>query len=91
MEEQKKELLMKDTTIKSLQKDYELLFKQSEDETKSLEAKEKEIERLKRSLNKTQKDLATAKNDQRRGSRMPASSVPLTKPPEVKRKNTLVP
>jgi len=35
-----------------------------------LEVKEKEIERLKRSVNKLQKEAVAAKNEQRRGSKM---------------------
>mmetsp|Transcript_23012 Transcript_23012/g.22359 ORF Transcript_23012/g.22359 Transcript_23012/m.22359 type:complete len:116 (+) Transcript_23012:745-1092(+) len=70
VEEQKKELQEKHLMVKTLQKDYEFLFQQNEKDTKMLESKEQEIERLKRSVNKLQKEIVTSKNEQRRGSKM---------------------
>lgn len=75
MEEQKKELGGKNQLIKTLQKDYELLHNQTSSDMKLLEEKEKEIERLKRSVNKLQKENIQIKNDQRKGSR--AGAMPL--------------
>lgn len=65
----------KQQQVKTLQKDNEMLIQQAQQDIKSLETKEKEIERLKRSLNKMQKESATIKNDQRRGTttRIPPS------------------
>jgi hypothetical protein len=48
-----------------------MLFDQSESDTKMLESKEGEIERLKRSVNKLQKENITIKNEQRRVSKLP--------------------
>jgi len=45
-----------------------MLIQQSQQDTKSLEAKEKEIERLKRSVNKMQKESVQIKSEQRRGT-----------------------
>lgn len=75
VEEQKKELGQKNQLLKQLQKDYENLFQSSQQDTRMLESKEAEIERLKRSVNKIQKENAQLRTDQRRGSKMPAGSV----------------
>lgn len=56
VEEQKRELNEKIQQINQLQKDNEYLVKQAIQDTENLETKEKEIERLKRSNNKLQKE-----------------------------------
>lgn len=56
VDELKRDNAEKHTQVKQLQRDYEQLLESSERDVKSLEAKEQEIERLKRSINKLQKD-----------------------------------
>ncbi len=65
IEDQKKELQEKFIVIKNLQKDYEYLMQSSNNDIKRLESKEQEIERLKRSLSKLQKENAEIKASQR--------------------------
>lgn len=52
VEEQKKEISMKDQQLKTIQSDFEMLFQQQKLENKMLEEKGKEIERLKRTISK---------------------------------------
>ena len=60
--------------LAQLQKDYESLFEQSQQDTCSLQSKENEIERLKRSVNKLQKENVQLRNDMRKGGKNPAPS-----------------
>jgi len=52
VEEFKRDLAEKHHQIKQLQKDYEMLLQSSQQDVKNLEMKEKEIERLKRTVAK---------------------------------------
>lgn len=58
-EEQKRELQEKDAQIRQLHREQEQLVEQAHQDTRNLELKEQEIERLKRSLNKLQKETVS--------------------------------
>ena len=84
VEEQKKELVDKDQVLKSIQKDFEILSSTSKSESNLLEKKESEIERLKRQVNKLQKENVTIRNDQRKakiGGIAAAPNAPQAKKP----------
>lgn len=61
LESQRVEIQEKSQLVKTLQKDYEYLMTSSNNDIKRLEQKEQEIERLKRSVTKLQKEIADSK------------------------------
>lgn len=61
LESQRVEIQDKSQLVKTLQRDYEYLMTSSNNDIKRLEQKEQEIERLKRSVTKLQKEIADSK------------------------------
>ena len=61
LEQYRLEIQDKSKIVKNLQKDYEYLMTSSNNDIKRLEQKEQEIERLKRSVAKLQKEIADNK------------------------------
>ena len=68
LSEQRLEIQDKNKRIQTLQRDYEYLLTSSNNDIQRLESKEQEIERLKRSVTKLQKEIADSKANQRQGN-----------------------
>ncbi|CAI2359358.1 unnamed protein product [Moneuplotes crassus] len=83
-----KEVKEKDTKLKLLQNECESLLKMGKEDTDRLEEKSKEIQRLKRTNNKLQKENVTLKREQRNAGKAEVS-YPAAPQPRRESRNTM--